>query len=124
MSVFRRSFLSFVGAGVLAAAGFLASAQAAELLLVERQGCPWCRRAEAEITSIYPKTEEGRLAPLRRIDLSGGLPANITFKAPVRFTPTFVLVDRDHEIGRITGYLSDESFWGLLAELTKTLPPH
>jgi thioredoxin-related protein len=35
----------------------------------------------------------------------------------VRFTPTFLLVEQGSEIGRITGYLDDAMFWGLLGGL-------
>ena len=36
---------------------------------------------------------------------------------PVIAAPTFVLVDKGREIGRITGYLNDDAFWGLLGSL-------
>jgi hypothetical protein len=111
----------------LAPAAFGAGTRSAELqlLMVERAGCPWCRRAEAEIAPVYSKTDEGRMAPLRQVDLSAGLPPNIVYKSPVRFTPTFILVNGNHEIGRITGYISEDAFWGQLTELTRNLaPPH
>jgi thioredoxin-related protein len=42
----------------------------------------------------------------------------------VRYTPTFVVVDNGREIGRITGYVNDDAFWGLLAALaTRITPP-
>jgi hypothetical protein len=40
----------------------------------------------------------------------------------VRYTPTFVLVDRGREIGRIVGYPGEDFFWELLAGLIKKLP--
>lgn len=93
---------------------------AAELLMFEQPGCSWCRRFDAEIGPIYAKTEEGRQAPLRRVAL-GGDTAPAALSAPVRFTPTFVLVDDGREIGRITGYMSEDAFWGLLGGLTGRL---
>lgn len=105
-----------VGAGVLTAG----SSIAAELLMFEQPGCSWCRRFDAEIGPIYAKTDEGRQAPLRRVAL-GGDTAPLTLAAPVRFTPTFVLVDDGREIGRITGYMSEDAFWGLLGGLTGRL---
>ena len=33
---------------------------AADLVMVEEPGCPWCARWTAEIGPIYPKTAEGR----------------------------------------------------------------
>jgi thioredoxin-related protein len=41
--------------------------------------------------------------------------------APVRFTPTFVMVDNGREVGRITGYANDDTFWGLFGTLTAKL---
>ncbi|NGX99515.1 MAG: thioredoxin family protein, partial [Candidatus Afipia apatlaquensis] len=40
---------------------------------------------------------------------------------PVRFTPTFIVVDNGREIGRITGYSNDNAFWGLLDALAAKL---
>lgn len=95
---------------------------AAELVMFERAGCPWCARWNREIAPVYPKTAEGRAAPLRRIDIDAARPADPTFGAPVRFTPTFVVVDRGREVGRITGYMSEDSFWGLLADVLARIP--
>ncbi|MFS8036614.1 thioredoxin fold domain-containing protein [Xanthobacter sp. AM11] len=107
----------------LASAGAVSPARAGELVMFERKGCGWCRKFDADVAPVYERTEEGRRAPLRRVDLSQALPADITLASPVRFAPTFVLVDEGREIGRITGYASDEAFWGLLGALTEKLAP-
>lgn len=99
------------------------SARASELVMFERKGCGWCQKFNADVAPIYGRTDEGRRAPLRRVDLSDGLPGDIALATPVRFSPTFVLVDDGREIGRITGYASDEAFWGLLGALTEKLAP-
>jgi len=52
-------------------------ALAADLIMVEQAGCHWCARWNADIAHIYPKTEEGQRAPLRRVDLRD-LPPDIT----------------------------------------------
>lgn len=103
---------------------------AAELVMFERPGCGWCQRFDREVAPVYGKTEEGQRAPLRRMEVASGLRAIGNARAgtgfdlvtPVRFTPTFVLVDEGREIGRITGYMSDETFWGLLDALMRDLP--
>jgi thioredoxin-related protein len=94
---------------------------AAELLMFERAGCAWCQRWNREVGSIYPKTKEGQRAVLRRIDLDREMPSNFVLSEPVRYTPTFVLMDNGREIGRLTGYISDDFFWGLLANLLNKL---
>ncbi len=92
---------------------------AVELIMVERHGCHWCERWNAEIAPIYPKTEEGKRAPLRRLEINV-LPDEITFTSRPVFTPTFVLVDEGRELGRIEGYAGDEFFWFLLSQLLDT----
>jgi hypothetical protein len=106
------AFLLAVGAG---------TAGAAELVMFERAGCPWCARWNREIGPIYPKTSEGQLAPLRRIDIQAGR-SDLVLATPVRFTPTFVLADQGREVGRITGYMSEDFFWGLLTDMLARIP--
>ena len=83
------------------------------LYMAEEDGCYWCAKWDAEIAHIYPKTPEGSAAPLRRYDLRGETP-NVDLVSKVRFTPTFILVHRGKEVGRIEGYPGDEFFWALL----------
>ncbi|MET4328760.1 hypothetical protein ABIB80_004595 [Bradyrhizobium sp. i1.15.2] len=90
------------------------ASRAAELVMFERAGCAWCARFNAEIAPIYAKTGESRAAPLRRVDLNGPLPADLTGIDPGAFTPTFVVVQEGREIGRIRGYPGDAFFFGLL----------
>lgn len=84
------------------------------LLMAEEHGCVWCARWNEEISEIYPKTAEGRTAPLVRYDLHGETPENVTFDRRVHFTPTFILVEDGQEVGRIEGYPGEDFFWGLL----------
>jgi hypothetical protein len=100
------------------------SANAAELLMVEQKGCVWCQRFDAEIAPGYGNTEEGRLAPLRRVDLRQPWPAGITVNEGARLTPTFILIGDDgREVGRFVGYPGDQFFYPALGELLKKLPP-
>ena len=94
---------------------------ALELVMVEQAGCPWCARWNEEIGPIYPKTEEGEAAPLRRIDI-GELPDGMELEGKVVFTPTFLLVEDGRELGRIEGYPGEDFFWGLLARLLGETP--
>ena len=84
------------------------------LLMAEENGCYWCGRWNEEIAHIYPKTTEGKIAPLQRYDLHSETPEGVTLTTPVRFTPTFILVDDGQEVGRIEGYPGADFFWGLL----------
>jgi hypothetical protein len=92
-----------------------------QLIMVEQDGCAYCARWNAEIADIYPKTPEGKFAPLRRIDLRAEPLRDITFKGPLAITPTFVLVTDGIEQARIEGYGGDEMFWAMM---TVTLQNH
>lgn len=98
--------------------GAFASAAHAETFLgmAEEVGCMWCAQWNAEVAPEYPKTSEGRAAPLRRFDKKA-TPADIALARPVRFTPTFVLVRDGREVARIEGYPGEDFFWGLLQRM-------
>src|ERR1041385_1459055 len=95
----------------------LAPAQSAELVMFEQKGCVWCQKFDREIAPAYDKTDEGKRAPLHRLDIARPVPPELAFIRRERFTPVFVLIDAGREIGRIRGYPGDTFFWGLLASL-------
>lgn len=97
-------------------------ARAAELIMLEQRGCVWCQKWNEEIGGIYPKTDEGKRAPLRRLDIHSEIPDDLAHIRIERFTPTFVVMDQGKEIGRIRGYGGDEFFWFLLNEILAKLP--
>lgn len=87
------------------------------LLMAEEPGCVWCARWNAEIGPIYEKTGEGSAAPLLRVDITQGVPDEITLSRPVNFTPTFVLLVDGQEVSRLEGYPGEDFFWGLLGRM-------
>ena len=93
----------------------------AALIMFEQEYCEWCDRWDAEIAPIYPKTREGARAPLRRVDIHEPMPDDLAWLRKERFTPSFVLIRDDHEVGRIRGYPGEDFFWGLLGALIKDL---
>ena len=84
------------------------------LMMIEDDGCVYCVRWHAEVGQAYANSREGQFAPLDRRRIRD---PNIAFLRNVRYTPTFVLLDGDTEIGRITGYPGVDFFWQLLADL-------
>jgi thioredoxin-related protein len=88
-----------------------------QLVMVEEHGCVWCEQWNEDISGIYPKTEEGQKAPLRRIDIHDDIPADLEFSKSLHYTPTFVLMKNGREAGRIEGYPGEDFFWGLLGRL-------
>ena len=109
-------------AALLAVVLLSSATNAAELVMFRRDGCPWCAKWDREIGPIYPKTEFNRRAPLRLVNLDRDPAPTITY-APIRYTPTFVLIEDGKEIGRIEGYPGDEFFWVRLENLLERLPP-
>ena len=110
--------------GILALAAVVVvanAANAAELVMFRRDGCSWCAKWDREIGPIYPKTEFNLRAPLRQVDLDRDRGPSFVH-APVRYTPTFVLVEGGKEVGRIEGYPGDEFFWVRLENLLKQSP--
>lgn len=99
--------------------GTPAPAIAAELVMFGSPHCPWCEAWESEVGAIYPKTAEGRLAPLRRVDIDQPWPLELADIDRVVFTPTFVLLVEGREVGRILGYPGEAHFWELLDSLLR-----
>jgi hypothetical protein len=113
---------SFLAATVLAA-GLLwpTLSWASELVMFEQGGCVWCARWNRDVGPVYDKSAEAKVLPLRRVDIGQQSAAGIILTTPVIYTPTFVVVDNGREIGRITGFISDDTFWGLLDTLVAKL---
>jgi hypothetical protein len=95
----------------------MTAAAEVELLMFEQPGCIYCAAWDREVAPEYPLTEEGRAAPLRRLQLRDALPEGLTLVSPPVFTPTFVLVEDGTEAGRIEGYPGEDFFWPLLAKM-------
>ncbi len=91
--------------------------------MFEQAGCVYCARWDRDVGSLYEKTLESKSLPLRRVDIQNQKASGVTLASPVRYTPTFIVVDNGREVGRITGYSNDDSFWGLLDALAAKLAP-
>lgn len=95
---------------------------AAELLVVEQPNCPYCEQFNREVADIYPKTDEGKLAPIVRVQLLEAWPDKYKSVKPPPVTPAFILVNQGQEVDRLLGYPGDEHFWFLIGELLSKLP--
>jgi hypothetical protein len=89
--------------------------------MFRRDGCSWCARWDRDIGRIYAKTDIGRRAPLRMVDVDRDKPG-VRVRSRIIYTPTFVLAEQGEELGRIEGYPGDEFFWGLLERLLELAP--
>lgn len=100
----------------------LADGGRTELLYIDKAGCPWCARFEADVLPGYPHSDIGKAAPIRRASLDEGQPRDVGLKEPVRFSPTFVLLRDGREMGRIVGYMDNGTFYGLMEKLLAETP--
>lgn len=115
-------FRQFTHLAALVCVGLLSASPLradAVLIMFEEVGCAWCAEWNRAIAPIYPKSAEGRAAPLLRANIHDAPPAGILLSGRVTYTPTFVLVDKGQEIGRIEGYPGEDFFWGLLSRMLK-----
>ena len=84
------------------------------LIMVDDPNCGYCRKFEAEIGPRYPRTAEGRFAPLFKIRRKS---RELSAFNPVIYTPTFLLVRGTEEVGRIIGYPGADYFFPELDQL-------
>ena len=113
----RRAFLGLGGAALLIASVDRAKAAGSDrltLIMVDEINCSYCRKFDAEIGRGYNRTAEGQFAPLVKIRRKARELAGFN---PVIYTPTFLLVRRDEELGRITGYPGSDFFYPELDQL-------
>lgn len=92
----------------------LVRAEAPALIMVDDPACHYCRRWWKEVGGGYPRTAEGRAAPLKRVGRDAKI---LTGFAPVIYTPTFILAQNGRELGRITGYPGQLYFWEELSAM-------
>lgn len=84
------------------------------LIMIDDPGCIYCARWRAEVGPGYVRSAEGRFAPLAVVRRGEGVARRLT---GIRYTPTFVLVEAESEIGRIVGYGGEHAFWSQLEVL-------
>lgn len=86
----------------------------AVFVMIGDPGCPYCARFEREAAPGYRASEDGQLAPLVRRNRHD---PDIAFIERVVYSPTFVMLIRGREIGRIVGYGGADIFWMQVAGL-------
>lgn len=92
-------------------------AQPLRLMFVERAGCIYCARWDAEIGPGFARSDEGRAAPLLRVDIDGPWPDGIVLDSRPAITPTFILLQRGIELGRVEGYVGADYFYPVLIDM-------
>jgi hypothetical protein len=87
---------------------------ATRLVMVDDAGCVYCAKWDKEVRQGYEASPEGRFAPLVRLRIGS---ADLAGLGQLAYTPTFVLIVRGKEAGRIVGYGGNEGFWSQIDRL-------
>jgi hypothetical protein len=81
---------------------------AAELVMFDSPACTFCEQWEKEISAIYPITNEGKKAPLRRVSIHDNMPIGLREIEAIIYTPTFILFYEGWELERISAYTGED----------------
>lgn len=88
-----------------------------QLMMVTSPACHFCRLWREEIGPGYPGSAAGRLAPIFEVDVAGPFPDGLALDRRPRLTPSFILLERGIEIGRVEGYVGRRHFYPVLGEV-------
>ena len=94
------------------------SANELKILMFDSNFCMFCEAWEQEIGIVFEKSDYAKYFQLMRRDRSKQDQINIDLKSTVIGTPTFVIINKNREIGRIVGYSGAEMFWWQLSEFS------
>ena len=99
----------------------IAEARDMRLIVFETDECSYCDLFHRDVAQSYAESWPGRVAPLERQNVTADQSVALQLKQPITTVPTFVLVDGNNELVRITGYPGRQNFFqvitGLLQEL-------
>ena len=84
------------------------------LVMVDDAGCVYCAKWDRDARQGYEASPEGQFAPLIRQHV--GSP-ELSGLGRLAYTPTFVLIVRGREAGRIVGYAGADFFWAEIDRL-------
>lgn len=87
------------------------------LLMIGLDSCAYCAAWHREIGPGYATSTQGKTAPLLMVDFYGPWPDGLSLDRRPMVTPTFVLLNKGNELGRIEGYPGKGRFYPLLNRL-------
>ncbi|MFT3733344.1 MAG: thioredoxin domain-containing protein [Hyphomicrobium sp.] len=98
------------------------SAGALELIVVEAEGCIYCKLFRRDVLPTYQASEQAKDLPVRFVDINDVEADHLSFKSEVDIVPTFVVVKSQQEVGRISGYVGPENFFHSISYLLASAP--
>lgn len=109
-AVSRRALIAGAAASAVLPANAFAQAFSGRnaLLMVDDPACVYCRKWMREVSQGYQASAEGRAFPLVRRNRGH---ADLAVFQGVIYTPTFLVLAKGREVGRIVGYTGADFFW-------------
>jgi thioredoxin-related protein len=83
----------------------------AELIVIEVEGCIYCKVFRRDVLPAYMASSRGKEAPIRFVDYNEPAAAELPLNQPVRIVPTFIMLKQNKEVGRIPGYVGRAEFF-------------
>lgn len=84
---------------------------AAELIVIEVEGCTYCQVFRRDVLPAYMASPRSKEVPIRFVDYNEPAAAKLPLNGPVSIVPTFIMVKRNREVGRIPGYIGRAEFF-------------
>lgn len=88
-----------------------------ELLVVEAEGCIYCRIFRRDVLPSYLASQRAQHVPMRFADFSDVQGGSLALEEPIDSVPTVLLLKAHKEVGRIAGYVGPENFFHALSSL-------
>jgi thioredoxin-related protein len=93
-----------------------------ELVIIEADGCIYCKLFRRDVLPSYQSSDTGKEMPVRFVDVNEIDATKVEFKSAVDIVPTFIVVKSQHEVGRISGYMGSEDFFHSISYLLDAAP--
>jgi len=97
----------------------LAEPTGTELIVFETQECLYCQLFRRDVLPRVLRSSKTRSILVTFVDLNRGNRRNTQLQRPLVVVPTFVLIRRGREVGRITGYTGLQNFFLLMDEMLR-----
>jgi thioredoxin-related protein len=96
-----------------------ASASRLQLVVVEAQGCIYCRIFRRDVLPLYRTSARANVMPMRFSDVNDVEEGKLKLVAPIDNVPTVLLIEDAREVGRVSGYVGPENFFHSLDRLIR-----
>ena len=87
------------------------SATGDELIVFEVTNCVYCALFRRDVLPRYQRSTRARSVPIRFVDARTAAARQYKLAEPLQTVPTFVLMRRGREAGRVAGYTGPEPFF-------------